>query len=126
MEINAIRMNNYRTLFERFRARPEEKDLPEHGLHKRFADHCGLSVRYLAHITHGRKKFSESVARQMEEALSLPLGWMDNVHSAHDGVGNTAEREFVDMAMHLYRENPLEMQRMMMQFMLAKRGPGAR
>lgn len=126
MEINAIRMNNYRTLFARFRASEQERDTPEHGIHQRFADHCRVSVRYLAHITHGRKKFSESMARQLEDALGLPLGWMDNVHSAQDAAGNDAEREFVDLAMTLYRENPVEMQRMMMQFMLQHRGSGRR
>lgn len=125
MEINAIRMNNYRTLLQRFRAGPEEKDKPEFGMLTRFADFCGISPRYLSHITHGRKKFSDSMARQIETGMALPHGWMDNVHD-DEPLENSAEREFVDMALQLFRDNPLEVQRLMMQYMLARKLPSKR
>lgn len=56
MDINEIRMRNYRDLLLKFRGMPENERLPDHGMLKRFAEFTGVSPRYYSHINNGRKK----------------------------------------------------------------------
>jgi hypothetical protein len=120
MHINDIRMNNYRAILVRFRTRPDEVGMPEHGLLRRFAAQCNISPRYLSHILHGRKKFSDAMARHIERGMALPEGWMDNVHEENT---DPAERELLDLVARLYRENPVEVQRLLMHYVMARKLP---
>lgn len=120
MDINGIRLNNYRTLLLQFRAK-EDKTLPEHGLLTRFAEAAGVSARYLSHINNGRKNIGDGLARQMETAFSLRHGWMDNTHEAVSEGAPDAERQFINAATALYRESPVEAQAMLLQYMLGRK-----
>ena len=77
IDSKTIRMVNYQTLMHEFSNRADQKGLSDHGFLKRFADHGGLSVRYLSHINNGRKPIGDQVARQMELGFDKPAGWLD-------------------------------------------------
>ena len=119
MDINGIRLRNYRVLLLEFRARPDQAALPEHGLLTRFAAAAGVSPRYLSHINNGRKNIGDTVARQLESGFALPHGWMDNDHDP-ELTDEGPEKEFLNAARQLYRESPLEAQAMLMRYMMER------
>ncbi|GJH30233.1 hypothetical protein [Caballeronia novacaledonica] len=44
---------------------------------KAFGDLIGVREGYMSHINTGYKNIGPKIARQMEEVLKLPRGWMD-------------------------------------------------
>ncbi len=119
MEIHEIRKQNYRALLQQFRARAEEVNLPEHGLLKRFAEHVGVSARYLSHINNDRKRIGVTLARQLEAGLGLGRGWLDT-HHTDAAQPSDGETEFLSVALRLFRESPADAQAMLMHYMLAR------
>ena len=117
--INSTRLRNYKSLLVQFRSRPDQAGLPEHGLLTRFANHAGVSVRYLSHINNGRKNIGEAVSRQLEAGMELPEGWMDAQHDGANGM-STAELDFSETALELFRESPADAQAMLMRYMLER------
>lgn len=124
MDINEIRMRNYKALLLQFRARPEEASLAQHGMFTRFADHAGVSARYLSHINNGRKNIGEDLSRQLEAGFGLPHGWMDNDHEAENMVTDDAERQFLATAMKVFRVSPLEAQSVLLRYMAERMDMG--
>lgn len=119
MEIHEIRKQNYRALLRQFRARTEEVNLPEHGMLKRFAEHAGVSARYLSHINNDRKHIGVTLARRMEVGLGLSRGWLD-IHHADAVQPSDGETEFLSVAQRLFRESPSDAQAMLMRYMLSR------
>jgi hypothetical protein len=123
MDVYAIRFSNFNALFRGYRER--HADQPERGMLKGFAESIGVSDRHLSHIKHQRSRLGSAIARQIEAALGLPHGWMDQLH---DGTApeNAGEHAFVETALLLYRAAPEDAQAQMLKLLrerLTKRQP---
>lgn len=117
MDINQVRLQNYRVLIEQFKNKEAARGEPERGYLNRFGAFVGISPRYLSHINNGRKNVGDATARQIEHAFKLPHGWMDHDHLAGPVAGSKAEREYVELALRLFRESPLDAQSVLLRYM---------
>jgi hypothetical protein len=68
MEIKETRLTNFMTLASGY---PKIVD---------FCDAIQMAPSYFSQVKRGQKMIGDDRARQIEEALSLPLGWMDMPH----------------------------------------------
>jgi plasmid maintenance system antidote protein VapI len=119
-----IRHQNFMILYRRFR--DANSHLPERGMLKMFAEHIGLSDRYLSHIKCNRKNIGNNVARNLEEALGLPHGWMDREHAKDIALtedGDDAEKMFLETAKTLYRSDPEGTRRAIMELLRKRLQP---
>jgi hypothetical protein len=107
MDIAEIRYRNYKALLKRFEEEQMAEGLPERGSLNRFGEKTGVSPRYLSHVNARRKNLGDSSARMFEGAFSLPHGWMDVDHSAGIDPADKREREYLALALSLYRRNAL-------------------
>lgn len=117
MDVNEIRMRNYKALMLQFRNKELDRGEPERGLLNRFGQHTGVSPRYLSHVNNGRKHLGADTCRRMEEAFRLPHGWMDQDHLGGSAPGTRAEREYLELALKLFRESPVEAQAVLLRYM---------
>jgi hypothetical protein len=124
MDTAQIRHQNFLALFKAFR--DQHSNLPDRGMLKLFAEKLELSDRYLSHIKNNRKNIGANIARKIEQRLKLPHGWMDNLHSNTVRPDGSAESQFVQTALSLYRENPVEAQAMMLEFLQKRLTPTKR
>lgn len=106
MDSAQIRHKNFQKLYTDFV--DQRPHLPQRGMLKLFAEHLGLSDRYLSHIKCNRKNIGSSVARFVEERLRLPRGWMDREHDRLNPPVDENEKLFVDMALTLFRSQQAE------------------
>jgi hypothetical protein len=139
MDINAIRFANFKALFEQFKdiTRRDDPGAPEKGMLKAFGARLGIREAYMSHINTEYKAIGPKTARQIEEALKLPHGWMDQQHDAkrapepaptqddadHSALANPTdaeELEFLETAIDFYRRDPLAAQSAIMRAMRAK------
>jgi hypothetical protein len=125
MDINEIRMRNYRLLTQQYRTRALDRGEPERGLLNRFGEFTGVSPRYLSHVNNGRKHLGAETCRRMEQAFKLPHGWMDQDHLGSPAPGTRAEREYLELALKLFRESPLEAQGVLLRYMSDRMLSGA-
>jgi hypothetical protein len=117
MDINEIRMRNYKLLMQQYRSKELDRGEPERGLLNRFGDFTEISPRYLSHVNNGRKHLGAETCRRMEQAFKLPHGWMDHDHLGSPAPGTRAEREYLELALKLFRESPLEAQGVLLRYM---------
>ncbi|MEN9885505.1 MAG: hypothetical protein RL758_83 [Pseudomonadota bacterium] len=117
MDVNEIRMRNYTILMQQFRTRELDSGEPERGLLNRFGEFTGVSPRYLSHVNNSRKHLGPETCRRMEQAFKLPHGWMDHDHLGSPAPGTRAEREYLELALKLFRESPLEAQSVLLRYM---------
>lgn len=118
MDINEIRLKNYRELLLRFRRMEEEQGLVgERGLLRRFGEFTRVSPRFLSHVNNGRKNIGDDTARAFEAAFKLPHGWVDHDHVTGPMLGGRGEKEFIELALMLYRQSPIDAQAALMRFM---------
>lgn len=101
MDSAQIRHKNFQRLFAEFI--DQHSHLPQRGMLKLFAERLELSDRYLSHIKCRRKNIGNNVARNIEERLKLPHGWLDREHDRVTPPNNEKERLFVEMALALFR-----------------------
>jgi hypothetical protein len=120
LDVEEIRLRNYKVLLRQFREREEEKGEPERGVLARFGAFAEVSPRYLSHVNNGRKHLGADVCRRFERAFRLPHGWMDHDHLGGPGPGSRAEREFLELALKLYRESPVEAQGVLLRYMAGR------
>ena len=104
-------------LMAQFRDRELARGEPERGVLNRFGKFTGVSPRYLSHVNNDRKHLGADVCRRIESAFRLPHGWMDNDHLGGPGAGTRAEREFLELALKLYRESPVDAQGVLLRYM---------
>lgn len=114
--VNDVRLRNYKALMLRFREREAERGEPERGLLNRFGLFVRISPRYLSHVNNGRKAIGGRTARQMEAAFGLPLGWMDHDHMAGPAPTSRSEREYLELALRLFRQSPVEAQSLLLRY----------
>jgi hypothetical protein len=117
MDINEIRMRNYKLLMQQYRTIELDRGEPERGLLNRFGEFTGVSPRYLSHVNNGRKHLGPETCRRIEQAFKLPHGWMDQDHLGSPAPGTRAEREYLELALKLFRESPLEAQSVLLRYM---------
>jgi hypothetical protein len=125
MDVNEIRLRNYKTLMQQFRTRELDRGEPERGLLNRFGEFAGISPRYLSHVNNGRKHLGADTCRRMEGAFRLPHGWMDHDHLGSPAPGTRAEREYLELALKLFRESPLDAQGVLLRYMSDRMLSGA-
>ncbi len=116
-----IRHQNFMVLYKQFR--DANTHLPERGMLKMFAEHIGLSDRYLSHIKCNRKNIGHNNARSIEQALGLMHGWMDREHAQGTNLtadSDDAEKMFLETAKTLYRADPEGTRRALMELLRQK------
>ena len=115
-DVSVMRFRNYKALMLQFRQQEAARGEPERGLLNRFGAFVGISPRYLSHLNNGRKAVGAQTARQMEKAFGLPEGWMDHDHIGGSATSSRAEREFLELALQLYRQSPVEAQSLLLRY----------
>jgi len=117
MDSAQIRHQNFMALYQQFRE--ANSHLPGRGMLKIFAGHLGLSERYLSHLKCGRKNMGNSIARSIEETLSLEHGWMDRTHADESLTADSdeAEKLFLETAKALYRSDPEHARKALMELL---------
>ena len=115
-DVNDVRLRNYKALMLRFREKESERGEPERGLLNRFGKFVEISPRYLSHVNNGRKAIGAQTARQIETAFGLPLGWMDHDHMAGPAPSSRSEREYLELALRLFRQSPIEAQSLLLKY----------
>jgi hypothetical protein len=115
-DVSQVRLRNYKALMLRFREREAERGEPERGLLNRFGKFVEVSPRYLSHVNNGRKDIGAATARKIETAFGLPLGWMDHDHMAGPAPSSRTEREYLELALRLFRQSPVEAQSLLLKY----------
>jgi hypothetical protein len=103
---------------------------------KLFGEKLGIRQAYMSHINTRYKNIGPTAARQIEQALGLPHGWMDQAHDKKQPVRASVEKSapqdasaeptdadelaFLETAIKLYRDNPLRAQTALLQVMSSK------
>ena len=108
MEAAEIRNQNFQHLFAQFKM--EHADLPERGMLKLFAEHLDMSSAYLSHLKTARKPIGTTTARNIEEKLKLPRGYMDTIQTSRPMSASAEEKAFIQSCLTMYRQNPLKAQ----------------
>lgn len=112
MEVRQIRQLNFEVLLSQY--------IEDHGDEKRtlkmFADLMGMNPAHLSQIRSGHRKIGSRLARQIESNLKPKVeeGWLDKEHRESDPC-NKHERELVDLAVELFRQNPIRMKKLLAQ-----------
>lgn len=118
MDVNEVRLRNYKVLMQQYRNKELDRGEPERGLLNRFGAFTDVSPRYLSHVNNGRKHLGPDSCRKMEQAFRLPHGWMDHDHlGGTPATGSRAEREYLELALKLFRESPVEAQAVLLRYM---------
>lgn len=125
MDANEIRKANYDALYRDFCEKEAREGLPPRGSLNRFGDFTGINPRYLSHIKGGRKQIGADIARQLEQAFGKPHGWLDRDHVGGVDSNTRAEREFLALALRLFRVSPLEAQSVLVNFAAERLGGAA-
>lgn len=85
--ITDIRRSNLEIVLNKYCARSRTQ----------LAMRLNMSPAQVSHLFTGFREIGHSVARRLEQACGLPVGWMDNDHEGDDG-----EQEILD----IYRRLP--------------------
>jgi len=83
------------------------------GADKLFSQEIGLNPKYFGHIKNGRRNVGNPLAREVERVFDRPIGWMDAEHTEAAGATRD-ENEVVAAALRLFRLNPAEARRVLM------------
>jgi len=117
-DLATLRYQNALALFDEFVRQASRK--PDaavlRGLEGRFADRLGIQASYWSQIKARSRQIGERLARQFEEAMGKPWGWMDQVHApaqapapadAEPAEPRTDDERFVvGLVLNYYRRNP--------------------
>lgn len=110
--IRQIRHANFLKLFEDFRdqLRQREPDAPEKGMLTSFAallepDNAERHAKYLSHMKNDRYALGDALARRIENALGLSVGWMDIAHGS-DAPETPKEARTIAALLAIYRRDP--------------------
>lgn len=100
MSISDLRRENLRSYIkENFKTRAE------------FADKIGKSASQVAMWfmkSDGKRDIGEKLAREIESALNLPNGWMDNDHNQGEIVLSPEQQELVSLVNQLSNEDAIK------------------
>jgi hypothetical protein len=86
-DVAQIRLDNALRLFDEFvRATVKDPDAATlRGLERRFAERLAIQPSYWSQIKSRARQVGERLARQFEQRMHKPFGWMDQ---PHDGSGS--------------------------------------
>jgi hypothetical protein len=115
-DVSDIRLRNYKALMLQFRQKEAAHGILERGLLNRFGKFVNISPRYLSHVNNGRKAIGAATARQIEHSFDLPHGWMDHDHMAGPAPSSRSEREYLELALRLFRQSPVEAQSLLLRY----------
>ena len=68
---------SYLAIYQQRRRNNLKRLLADYPTQRHFADAVGLSVAQVSHLLTGFREMGEEIARRIEEALKLEMGWMD-------------------------------------------------
>lgn len=107
-KVDAVRQRNFHILFEQYKAdlRKSLPGQPDRGMLKKFAEHLDINSVYMSNINKGHKVIGVKTARQIEEKMGLPEGWLDTDHSRTASEMPTDDAAFLDSVMAVYRQAP--------------------
>jgi len=117
MDTAEIRHRNFQNIYAKFRQ--DNSEHPDRGMLRLFAETLEMSSAYLSHIKTNRKNMGAATARNIEEKLGLPHGYMDKVNSNEKLTASAVEKAFIESALLLYRNNPTEAQALVMSKLVA-------
>jgi hypothetical protein len=141
MDITEIRYANFKQLFEKFKeeTRRDDPGAPEKGMLKLFGDRLGIRQAYMSHLNTKYKGIGPTTARQIEQALGLSHGWMDQQHNKkrtpepapapHAEAAPAVEAQdpsdadelaFLETAIQLYRADPISAQSALLRVMSSR------
>jgi len=123
VDIDEIRYRNYKVLLKQFLDTGMSRGEPERGVLNRFGQFAEVSPRYLSHVNNGRKNLGADVCRRIEQAFKLPHGWMDQDHIGSTAPHSRGEREFVELALQLFRESPIDAQAVLLRYLAERMQP---
>ncbi|MFZ1643128.1 MAG: helix-turn-helix transcriptional regulator [Candidatus Contendobacter sp.] len=93
---------NYLLVYQQRRRENLKRLLADYPTQRHFADAAGLSVAQVSHLVTGVREMGEEIARRIEQATGLEMGWMDR---AVDGSAAAAVADGVSPgSLHLARE----------------------
>ena len=69
---------SYLAIYQQRRRDNLRRLLANYPTQRHFADAVGLSVAQVSHLLTGVREMGEEIARRIEEALGLEMGWMDH------------------------------------------------
>lgn len=104
-----IRLRNLLVLFDQFKQGVwmDDPTAPERGMLRRFSERAGISSPIFAsNLTNGSKRMGNEVARKIEEAMGLEMGWMDQDHTNDASEMSEDDLAFRDSVMAMYRQAP--------------------
>ena len=115
-DLAQIRFDNAVALFEEFSrlAAPTADPAALRGLEGRFAERLQIQPSYWSQIKARSRQIGERLARQFEQLMHKPVGWMDETHAtAHERAAASAdvpldddERFIVSLVLSYYRRDP--------------------
>ena len=117
MSIYEIRYKNFMRLLDEFQDRRTTKN--ERGLLLEFSQSVGISDRQLSHLRCNRRNIGTAAARQIEVGLRLPTGYMDVEHGG-TRAETPNEQHIIETVLALYRANPIETQKAMLDLLRGK------
>jgi hypothetical protein len=106
--VDQVRLRNLKFLLEQFKdeIRSQYPEHPERGMLKLFAERVGISVINFRQIMSGHKLAGPNIRDRIEDALSLPRGWLDSDHSQDQLAKDDDAKAFSDSVMALYNQAP--------------------
>ena len=87
---------------------------------QQLSDKVGARYTYWRDLMAGQKSFGEKAARKIEEKLTLPRGWLDEVHTATKP--DRLSPEAMQVAMAYDKMDPVEQQKLRLLFLVARAG----
>ncbi|MDF2434736.1 MAG: hypothetical protein JWP44_4367 [Mucilaginibacter sp.] len=111
-DIKELRDQNFKMVFEMFKDMvwKETPTEHEHGMLRKFAAHLESSEAFLSHIKTGKKGLGTTAARNIEQKMKLPHGWMDQDHTPKTGViepANRSEAKYIELALSEFKKDPV-------------------
>lgn len=90
---------NYLVVYQQRRRNNLNRLLADYPTQRHFADAVGLSVAQVSHLVTGVREMGEEIARRIEQALGLEMGWMDRDADTSDSMAGVSPS-----SLHLARE----------------------
>lgn len=115
--LHELRFRNFTNLRDQWRRREDAEGLRVQGEVVRMATFLNISAQYLSHINNRRKPIGNATARKIEQAFKLPTGWLDTENLGGTVILDTKAREFGQMAMRLYLQDPEGVRNALMEYM---------
>ncbi len=107
-----LRNENFRTVFEMFKEQTlrDDPSALQQGMLRKFALFLGTNEAFMSHLKTGHKNVGAVAARNIEQKMKLPHGWMDQDHTPKAGTiepANKSEAKYMELALNMFKEDPV-------------------